>query len=66
MNSNASIVIEKAKLTNYLLKPLEKNDKSGFLNSLGYTLDNWQELEEDIHKVVMANETRLLINEGHR
>jgi hypothetical protein len=50
------IIIESAKITHYLLVPKEKNDKSKFLNDLGYTLENWQELEEDIRRIVLENE----------
>jgi hypothetical protein len=36
------IIIDSAKITNYLLIPKDKNDKSKFLKELGYTLENWQ------------------------
>lgn len=41
----ADAVIAEAKLTQYLLVPLPKDDKSKFLQKAGYTLDNWQQLE---------------------
>jgi hypothetical protein len=50
------IIIDSAKITHYLLVPKEKNDKSKFLNELGYMLENWQELEADIRKIVLENE----------
>ena len=50
------IIIESAKITHYLLIPKEKNDKSKFLKELGYTIENWQELETDIRKIVIENE----------
>jgi len=50
------VVINPAKLTHYLLIHRGKNDKSGFLNQLGYTLENWQELESDIRSLVFDNE----------
>jgi hypothetical protein len=50
------IIIESAKITHYLLIPKEKNDKSKFLNELGYALENWQELEADIRKIALENE----------
>jgi hypothetical protein len=50
------IIIDQAKITQYLLIPKTKNDKSKFLNDLGYSLNNWQELEADILKIVLENE----------
>ena len=50
------IIIDQAKITQYFLIPKGKNDKSKFLNDLGYFLDNWQELETDIRKIVHENE----------
>ena len=41
-------VIVKAKLTDYLLVPLAKDDKSQFLAQAGYTIENWQQLERDL------------------
>jgi hypothetical protein len=51
-----NIIIDTAKITNYLLVPKDKNDKSKFLNELGYTLDNWEILVEDIKNIVLENE----------
>ncbi|MCY7351627.1 MAG: hypothetical protein LH606_13330 [Cytophagaceae bacterium] len=56
MKIDVPIVINPAKLTQYLLIVKEKNDKSAFLNRLGYTLANWQELETDIRSLVFENE----------
>jgi hypothetical protein len=50
------IIIDPTKITHYLLVPKEKNDKSKFLYKLGYNLENWQELENDIRKIVLENE----------
>jgi len=41
-------LIPKAKLTKYLLVQLPKDDKSLFLAKAGYTLENWQQLAQDI------------------
>jgi hypothetical protein len=38
------IIIEEQKITNYLLVWKAKNDKSKFLNDLGFTQESWQEL----------------------
>jgi hypothetical protein len=51
-----NVIIESAKITNYLLVARDKNDKSKFLNELGYTLDNWEILVEDIRNIVLENE----------
>jgi hypothetical protein len=51
-----NIIIDTANITNYLLVPKDKNDKSKFLNELGYTLDNWEILVEDIKNIVLENE----------
>jgi len=42
------LVIENQKILDYLLKPLEKADKSKFLNIIGYTPQNWLLLKSDI------------------
>ncbi|MBC7890832.1 MAG: hypothetical protein H7Y12_01350 [Sphingobacteriaceae bacterium] len=56
MKITSPVVINPAKLTHYLLVHRDKNDKSGFLNQVGYTLENWQELEADIRNLVLGNE----------
>ncbi len=49
---NAKIAEEK--LTKYLLVLLPKDDKSKFLARAGYTLDNWQQLEQDLRSQVLT------------
>ena len=51
-----TIFVDPAKITNYLLVPKDKNDKSRFLNDLGYSLDNWEDLANDICKIINENE----------
>jgi hypothetical protein len=46
-------IIPKAKLTQYLLIRLSKNDKSQFLATAGYTLANWQDLERDLREQIL-------------
>lgn len=46
-------IIAEEKLTRYLLMPLPRDDKSKFLAQAGYTLDNWQQLEEDLRTQVL-------------
>ncbi len=49
-------VIVKAKLTEYLLVPLAKDDKSQFLAQAGYTIKNWQQLERDLREQILSLE----------
>ncbi|MBI5217291.1 MAG: hypothetical protein HY960_16175 [Ignavibacteriae bacterium] len=50
-------IIDKRKLTGYLLKFQEKDDKSKFLGKAGYTLDNWELLENDLRLLLKKSET---------
>lgn len=52
--------IPEAKLTQYLLIPLPKDDKSKFLAKAGYTLDNWQKLEENLRTQVLSQPAELI------
>lgn len=56
MKIRVPIVVDPAKLTQYLLVYGGENDKSGCLSGLGYSLENWQELEADIRKIALENE----------
>lgn len=51
---NTAIV--KAKLTDYLLVPLAKDDKSQFLAQASYTVENWQQLERDLREQILLLE----------
>ena len=53
---NPNAVIAKTKLRNYLLVLLPKDDKSQFLAQAGYTLENWQELEQDLREQILPLE----------
>ncbi len=53
------IEIPAEKLTDYLLVQKQKNDKSAFLLKLGYTTDNWKELQNDIKSIAANNEAIL-------
>ncbi|NER01007.1 MAG: hypothetical protein F6K30_30670 [Cyanothece sp. SIO2G6] len=57
---SSEAVIPEAKLTQYLLIPLPKADKSKFLAQAGYTLDNWQKLEEDLRTQVLSQLAELI------
>ncbi len=52
-----NIIIEKEKITNYLLVRKDKNDKSKFLNDLGFEIENWEELKSEILNIAKNNET---------
>jgi hypothetical protein len=53
-------IIAEEKLTNYLLVPLPKDDKSKFLAQAGYRLDNWQQLEQDLRVQVLTHPAELI------
>ncbi len=44
------------KITEYLLAKKEKNDKSKYLLSLGYSKENWQDLLNDIKNISVNND----------
>jgi hypothetical protein len=52
--SDARIASEK--LTKYLLARRAVGDKSEFLRQAGYTLDNWEQLEQDIRQQILSEE----------
>ncbi len=52
--ADAQIVPEK--LTGYLLVKRPVGDKSQFLRQAGYTLDNWDVLEQDIRQHILTKE----------
>ena len=49
---NALISYEK--LTQYLLALRKRNDKSQWLAQAGYTLENWQVLENDLRNQILS------------
>jgi hypothetical protein len=53
-------VITPAKITQYLLIPLPKDDKSKFLAQAGYTLENWQQLAMDIKAQILTQPAQLI------
>ncbi len=55
----SQILIAPEKITAYLLVEKRKNDKSKFLLSLGYSIQNWEELANDICVIAENNEPRL-------
>jgi hypothetical protein len=53
-------VITEEKLVKYLLVLLPKDDKSKFLAQTGYTIDNWQQLEQDLRTQVLTQPAELI------
>ncbi|MGV0024735.1 DUF6883 domain-containing protein [Phormidesmis priestleyi] len=53
-------IITEEKLTKYLLVLLPKDDKSQFLARSAYTLDNWQQLEQDLRTQVLTQPAELI------
>lgn len=53
-------VIAEEKLIKYLLVLLPKDDKSKFLAQAGYTLANWQQLEQDLRTQVLTQPAELV------
>ncbi|MGB5594424.1 MAG: DUF6883 domain-containing protein [Crocosphaera sp.] len=47
---DSDAIIPEAKLTQYLLVKLPKNDKSGYLSQAGYTIDNSKQLEQQLRQ----------------
>lgn len=58
MYLNPNAIISPNKLTNYLLIPLPKDDKSQYLAQGGYTLNNWQQLERDLREQILTLEAQ--------
>jgi hypothetical protein len=54
------VVIATEKLTQYLLVVLPKDDKSKFLAQAGYTLDHWQQLEQDLRTQILTQPAELI------
>ena len=46
--------ISSEKLTRYLLVKRPMGDKSHFLKRVGYTLDNWEQLERDLRQQILS------------
>ncbi|HAS16847.1 MAG TPA: hypothetical protein DCR39_02910 [Nitrospiraceae bacterium] len=53
-------LISADKLTQYLLAYKKRNDKLQWLSKAGYTLDNWQILEEDLRKQILTIDATLV------
>jgi hypothetical protein len=58
-------LIEREKLTKYLLVPRKRNDKSKWLAQGGYILDNWQVLETDLRNLMLSTDATLVEETGY-
>lgn len=47
-------IIATAKLNQYLLVPKKRNDKSQWLATAGYTVENWPKLEQDLREQILS------------
>ena len=54
MNLPMTAIIEPKKIKEYLLAPRKRNDKSKWLAKAGYTLKNWQQLEQDLRLQLLS------------
>ena len=59
MRIPSDAIIQAKKLTDYLLTPRPKNDKSQFLAQVGFTRDNPGLLEQAIRKLIAENDAEL-------
>lgn len=50
------LIIQEDKILNYLLVWKEKNDKSKYLEQLGFNSDNYKELIEEIKTIATSND----------
>ena len=62
MYLNPKAIISPKKLTEYLLIPLPKDDKSVYLAQGGYILANWQQLERDLRQQILSLEAQPTLN----
>ena len=60
MKLPSNTIIAPEKLTRYLLVQREFDDKSQFLRQAGYTLENWEQLAQDLRLQVLPNDAVLI------
>ncbi|MBN1992723.1 MAG: hypothetical protein JW953_08445 [Anaerolineae bacterium] len=56
MKLSDNTLIAPEKLTQYLLMPRKRNDKSKWLSQAGYTVENWKVLENDLRQQLLSFE----------
>lgn len=57
--TSGQLIISEDKILNYLLVKKAKNDKSGFLEKLGFTRQNYQDLIAEIKRIATSHEAIL-------
>ncbi|OGL46208.1 MAG: hypothetical protein A2161_03745 [Candidatus Schekmanbacteria bacterium RBG_13_48_7] len=62
MKLAADALINHEKLTQYLLYPRKRNDKSRWLARAGYNLENWHLLENDLRNQILSLDVKLIEN----
>ena len=60
MNLPQDSIIRDEKLTQYLLVPKIRNDKSKWLKIGGYSLNNWKRLQIDIRNQILTKEATFI------
>lgn len=56
MKLSSNVIISSEKLTRYLLVKRPVGDKSEFLKQAGYTLENWERLEQDLRQQILSKD----------
>ncbi len=62
MKLPGNALIAREKLTQYLLVSKRRNDKSQWLSQVGYTLQNWKVLENDLRNQILPIDATLIEN----
>ncbi len=60
MKLSEDAIIAAAKLNQYLLVKKKRNDKSQWLATAGYTLENWPSLEHDLREQILSLDAILI------
>jgi len=56
MKLSSQSIIDDEKIKNYLLSERKRNDKSKWLATAGYGLNNWEKLKKDLFKQILSLE----------
>lgn len=59
MRNHRNAVIQRSRVSDYLLNPSKSGGKAEFLRSLGYNMRNQARLQEDIRKGLSENRARV-------
>lgn len=58
MKLPADTIIAESKLKFYLLTWRASDDKSAWLAKAGYSLENWQDLERDLRRLILIHDAK--------